>query len=127
MSENYPLYPRLSEEGVKEFEAVIEQFKKKMVRVAEEAIGDLYTDLSMHIESDHWTNYRNKIVAGFRRYDCGQADRRINFRELREAVYREHRDELIADLNQDLVDENERLKRQLREARDELERTYNHL
>lgn len=122
MSENYPLYPQLSEQGVKEFEAAIEQFKKKLAKAAEETIGNLYQDLSLYIESDHWTNYRNKIVAGFRQYDCGQADSRINFKELREAVFREHRDELIEDLNADLQEENERLKDQVKRLQEDVRR-----
>lgn len=113
MNNDFPLYPELPEDGKKEAQALIDNFKTELVKAAENAIGDLYCDVVEHIESDSWTNYRNHIMDGFKDYGNRKIQGEHEFKEIRQAIYREFRDEIIVDLNQDLVKENNDLKEQV--------------
>ena len=118
MTENkYPLYPTLSEAGKEEAQNLVDDFIKVLTKAAEEAISRLYTDLTPHIESDSWTNYRNDMMAGFKDYGNRMVQGEHDFKEIRQAIYKEFRKDIIKDLNQDLVKENEDLKRQLEQER----------
>lgn len=109
----YPLFPRLSEAGAKEAQELINSFKKQLVKIADDAIGDLYVDLSANIESDHWTNYRNHLLAGLCNYGNRKAQADYDFAKIRRAIFESYRDEIIPDLNQDLLKEVEDLKAKL--------------
>ena len=64
MTEQYPLCPSLPEAGKEEAQALINNFKDEITKIAENAIGNMYCDVAVHIESDSWTNYRNKMMDG---------------------------------------------------------------
>ena len=113
MSDKYPLYPELSEEGNKEAQALINRFKESLIKVADEAIGDFYCDVACHIESDSWTNYRNQMMDGFRNYDNRKVQGEYAFKEIRQAILKNHREDIIEDLNQDMLKEIEGLKSQI--------------
>lgn len=113
MSEEYPLYPELTEQGKEEAQKVMDSFKPRLKKLMDEVLGDLYTDVSYYVDSDHWTNYRNALMDGFKGYGGGKANHQYDYKELRQAIYQNHKDEIVADLNQDLVEENERLKAQI--------------
>lgn len=110
MSEEYPLYPTLSELGQQEAQALIDQFKAQMKKVCEDTLSELYTDVACYIESDSWTNYRNQLISGFQNYDNRKVQGQHDFAKIRKAIYEEFRAELIPDLNQDLLSEIESLK-----------------
>lgn len=105
MSEKYPLFPNLPEEGEKEAQALIDRFKERLKVVADEIIGELYCDVAVHIESDSWTNYRNELMDGFRNYDNRKVQGEHDFKEIRQAILKNHREDIIADLNQDMLKE----------------------
>ena len=113
MSEEYPLYPKLLEGGAEEAQALIDKFKGELKSAADEVIGRLYCDVAPNIESDSWTNYRNQMMNGFRNYSNRSIQGDYDFKAIRQEIYKEFRDEIIIDLNQDLVKENEDLKEQL--------------
>ena len=110
MDKEFPLYPDLSEEGAKEAQALMDKFKQNMLKVCEETLSDLYTDVVCYISSDHWCNYRNQLMDGFRNYDNRKVQGEHDFAKIRESIYKEYREELIPDLNQDLLKEIESLK-----------------
>ena len=114
MSEEFPLYPTLSEDAKKEAQLVMDRFKEKMVELCKDALGELYCDVSMYVESDHWQNYRNKIMDGMRDYNNRKVQAEWDFKDIRKQIFKEHRKEMIPDLNQDLVEEVESLKRQIK-------------
>lgn len=114
MSKDYPLYPELSEEGKQEAQELINQFKEKMKKVCEETLGQLYVDVACYIESDSWTNYRNQLLAGFQNYNNRKIQGQYDFAKIRRKIYEEYRDEIIKDLNQDLVQEIESLKQEIK-------------
>ncbi len=87
----------------------MDSFKPRLSKLLEEVMAELYTDVSMYVESDHWTNYRNHLMAGFKGYST--INHKYCFKELRQAIYQNHKEEIIKDLNQDLVEENESLKK----------------
>lgn len=120
MSEEYPLYPELTEQGKEEAQKIMDSFKPKLKRLMDEVLGDLYTDVSYYVESDHWCNYRNALMDGFKDYSGGKANHEYDYEELRQAIYRNHKDEIVRDLNQDLVEENERLKAQIEQLQQSL-------
>jgi len=117
MSEEYPLFPELAEQGKEEAQKVMDSFKPKLKKLMEEVLGELYTDVSFYVESDHWTNYRNALMDGFKGYRNGKTSHSHDFKELRQAIYKNHKEEIAKDLNQDLVEENERLRKQVTELR----------
>lgn len=120
MSDEYPLYPELTEQGKEEAQKIMDSFKPKLKKLMDEVLGDLYTDVSYYVESDHWTNYRNALIAGFKGYGGGKANHQYDYKELRQAIYQNHKDEIVDDLNQDLVKENERLKAQIEQLQQSL-------
>jgi len=121
MSEEYPLYPELTEQGKEEAQKIMDSFKPKLAMLLNEVMGDLYTDVSYYVDSDHWTNYRNTLMDGFKGYGGGKANHEYDYKDLRQAIYNNHKEEIVNDLNQDLVEENNRLKAQIEQLA-ELER-----
>lgn len=119
MSDEYPLYPTLPEEAQKEAQALINKFKHDLTKAADEAISHLYCDVLPYIESDTWSNFRNEIILGFRDYGNRKFQSEYDFREIRRAIYKNHKKEIIDDLNQDLVKENALLIEQIRIFREE--------
>ena len=113
MSKEYPLYPALPDAGKEEAQALIDGFKDKLVKAAEEAIRDLYCDVAIFIESDSWGNYRNKLMNGFTNYDNRKLQADYDFKKIRQQIYKEYRGEIIEDLNQDMAQEIEELKKSL--------------
>jgi len=124
MSEDYPLYPELTEQGKEEAQKIMDSFKPKLVALMNEVLGDLYTDVSYYVDSDHWTNYRNALMDGFKGYRGGRANHTYDYKELRQAIYSNHKDEVVKDLNQDLVEENEKLKNEIVQLRQQMREQY---
>ena len=108
MSDEYPLYPSLAEEGEVEAQELVDRFKEEITKVAEHAIGDLYCDVGTWIESDSWTNFRNKILDGLCDYR-NASTYFYDFKKIRKAIFEEYREDIIKDLNQDMVKEIEEL------------------
>ncbi|HJZ06374.1 MAG TPA: hypothetical protein VJ327_11090 [Patescibacteria group bacterium] len=111
----YPLYPELSNGAKIEAEALIADFKKKLSKAADEAIGKLYCNIVPFIESDSWSNFRNQIMDGFKNYDNRKIQGEYDFSEIRKQIFIQFREEIISELNQDLVDENNKLKNRIEE------------
>lgn len=122
MSDKYPLYPDLKDPGPEEAQKIIDAFKEKLKKIAEEAIGELYTDVPIYIESDSWTNFRNELLAGLCNYNNAKLQVKYEFAKIRRAIFDEYKTEIIADLNQDLVEEVADLKKQLSELREYMSR-----
>jgi len=113
MSDQYPLYPELTEQGKEEAQRIMDSFKPKIKAMMEDIMGELYSDVSYYVESDHWTNYRNALMDGFRNYGSGKPNHEYDYKELRQAIYKNHKDEIVNDLNQDIIAENDRLKAEI--------------
>lgn len=105
-----PLFPELPEAGEQEALVLIEKFKKNLKIAADDAIGELYSEMVCHIESDAWSNFRLQLLDGFKNYDNRKIQARYDFDEIRSSIYKQFKKELIPDLNQDLVKENVKLK-----------------
>lgn len=112
------LYPELPEEGKKEAEALVGWFKEKLKKAAEEVLSDFYCDTLLYIETDSWANFRNKLMDGLQDYHNNKIHAVYDFKKIRQAILKEHREEIINDLNQDLVEEVADLKKQLEDMRD---------
>lgn len=108
--ENDKLYPSLSEEGEKEAETILQEFKEKLTDAAKDALSEFYISLSGYIESDSWHNFRNELLDGLKGYKNAKIQERYNFVKIRKQIFEENREEIIKDLNQDLLDEIKSLK-----------------
>jgi hypothetical protein len=96
-------YPRISEQGEKEAQALIESFKEKLKRVASDVLDDLYFDVGSYIESDSWTNFRNQFISAFRRLDekfCGV----YNLKDLARVIAEEHPEQIAKLVDQGNVE-----------------------
>lgn len=124
MSEKPTVYPELTEQGKEEAQKIMDSFKPKIKALFEEIMGNLYTDVSYHVDSDHWTNYRNALMDGLRGYKEVESQSEYNYKQIREAIYRNHKDEIIKDLNSDLVNEIEDLKNQIKNLETIYNRSY---
>ena len=109
--EEYPLYPELTEQGKIEAQAIMDSFKPRLKQMMDEALGDLYTDVIHHIESDSWSNFRGSVIDAIRQYKNTGESKMMDYevKVICDAVVKDHKDDLIKDLNQDLVKENLRL------------------
>ena len=107
----YPLYPELTEQGKIEAQAIMDSFKPRLKDMMDEALGELYCDVIQHIESDTWSNFRTSIIDAMRGYKMTGESKMMDYelKVIRDAVYNDHKDELIKDLNKDLLEENARL------------------
>lgn len=120
MKEEYPLFPELTEQGKEEAQALINKFEIKIKEIAVDVIKDITTDFYCHvlneIESDHWQNYRTKLINGL--CDYSNKDKATyDFSRIRKAIYDNHKDEIVKDLNQDLLKQIEDLKRTISNLR----------
>lgn len=118
MNEKYPLYPTLPEEGQREAEKLVEAFKILLTKAADEAIRDLYCNILPYIESDAWSNFRNEMMDGFTNYANRKIQGEYDFKKIRQAILKEHRGDIIKDLNRDLIEEIGCLKKQLKYERE---------
>ena len=110
----YSLYPELSEEGKKEAQRFINEFKERLKKVVDEVVSDAYCNVVTYIESDSWDNFRNEIMDGFKNYDNRKIQAKYNFKEIRQSILKFHKDDIIKDLNQDNLKEIENLKDRIR-------------
>lgn len=115
---DFPLFPKLSEEGKLEAEAVINMFKEKMKRAAQDALGEIYTEISAYIESDSWTNFRNTMLNGFKDYRNRKIQGEYDFKQIREQIYYQFRDEIIKDLDQDNLEKIKELQKEISRLKD---------
>lgn len=87
-------------------EQLIEEFRKKIKTVAEEVFSEVYVNYIHHIKTDAWINFRNDVrsalCSDFKKpeYLRGEDAYARDFRAL---VFKEHREDLIHGLNQDLL------------------------
>ena len=133
MSKEYPLYPELSEKGNEEAIKLIDKFKKQLTKKAKEVIetilGEMYCDLLPHIESDAWTNFRNDLLDGFKNYNNRKLQGDYDFKKIRQQIFKDFRKEIIKDLNQDYINENIELKKDIerwKEDYEKLKKYYNY-
>ena len=106
-------YPELPEKGEREAQELIDKFKAKMKDAADEVLGELYCDVAVYIESDSWTNFRNEMMDGYKDYKNGKIHDEYNFKDIRQQIYKENREEIIKDLNQDNLKKIEDLEEQI--------------
>lgn len=110
---DYPLYPELGEEAKQAAQDLMDKFKSNLLKICEETIGELYCDVANYIETDSWMNFRNELLDGMRNYNNRKIHAQYDFEKIRQAILKEHRDDIIADLNQDLLAEIDSLKQQI--------------
>jgi len=111
----FPLFPDLPEPAAEEAVKLIESFKAEIAKAGERCVRDFYCDILPFIETDAWSNFRQALLDAL----CDYKNRHSNkydFKKIREAIYKQFREEIIEDLNADLVKEVEELKQRLATA-----------
>jgi len=100
--------PELTEEGNREAVKLLERFKEDMKetveRVSTKYLDEFYTDIMPYIESDSWGNYRNSICDAIRDYSKFRERDKLQAQSIREYLLKNHKEELVNDLNKDLLD-----------------------
>jgi hypothetical protein len=119
-NKQFDMCPELDEQGKLEAQKLIDRFKEKMLETAEDVLGNLYCDVAVHIETDSWTNYRNKMMDGLMDYGNQALLKRKLYKKLREKLLHDYAPQIIDDINKDLLDEIAELKRQI----ESLQRNY---
>lgn len=110
----YPLYPELNPIGNEEAKVLMDKFKANAKKIIDELLADLYVDLLPEIESDSWMNFRNKIMDGFRNYNNRHIQNRYDFKKIRQEIYKEYREDIIKDLDQDNLEKIESLEKEIK-------------
>ena len=118
------LYPELTQAGEEGAQRLVDKFKKALKKSAKDVLDDLYVDIIPHIQSDSWLNFRNDLIAGLQDYGNVLAAEEYNFKEIRKAIFKEFKAEIIKHLNQDLIEENEELKITNKTLRESLQRRF---
>lgn len=118
MDKEFPLYPDLSEEGKIEANQLLISFKEKIKKiitdVVDDTMGEMYSNIMPYIESDSWGNFRDEIMRGMKDYNNRRIQGEYDFKEIRWQIYKEYRDDIIKDLDQDNLKEIEDLKGQVK-------------
>ena len=118
MDKQFPLYPKLKEAGKEEAQHLFDEFKSQMKKICDEILSRAYTDVAIYIESDSWGNFRNEIIQGFSKYGNRKLQSDYDFAKIRQAIFEEHREEIIKECEKDIVEENENLKKELQWLRE---------
>ena len=114
----YPLFPILLERGQEEAQRIMDKFKVDMKKLQDEALGELYVDVAVYIESDSWTNFRSKLMQGLTNYRNRGVQGEYDFARIRRAIYEEFKEEINKDLDQDLLKKVEELEATLKRERE---------
>lgn len=117
-------YVELPEKAQKQAEKLMKRYEKKTKSMLDEVWDELYCEVMLHIESDVWSNYRQDVIQWIQGYDTLH---KVDAKKVRQAILKNHREQIVDDLNADLLEENEKLKKQkqeLLEENKELIRSY---
>lgn len=118
--EEYPLFPELTEQGKQEAQELMIKFeiqlKEKALEIMSSITSEFYCNVLNEVESDHWTNYRSKILNGLCNYSNKNIQSSYDFDRIRRAIYDNHKEEILKDLNQDLLKKIEDLEFKLKKA-----------
>ena len=110
-------YPELTNEGKEQAQILInrlfEESKKTVVDILNEYTLDVYANILPYIESDAWENFRSSIMNYLMGYNQQDESLKSFYKTLRSVILKEHREEIINDLNQDNMDEIASLKESL--------------
>lgn len=112
----------LTPEGLAEFAEAFGEFKNQIREAAvdaiDRAITEGYHELPKYLESDFWLNYRQHLRESIESEAFAIVPKSDDVwaKEVRKRIFAEHREELIASLGRDLVEENKKLYERLEEG-----------
>lgn len=115
----------LTDEGRAQAQGVLDSLQAAMqtavTNAASDALGALYADYPKWIDTDAWGNFRQALFEGLSDYSENRD--LYDFRAVRAKLLEEHREDIIADLDQDHLRRIEELEQQL-EVERRLRRDY---
>lgn len=122
MSHDEIKWPEMNDAQRELMERLVNNFKKKMLSAAEDAMATFYCDILPHIESDVFLNFKThalSAVKGYAREDALRGDSYSGV-EIRNQIYRDHKDEIVKLLDGDNLKRIKQLEEDLKR-----ERSYN--
>ena len=110
--------------GKQTFEEILEPFKEKMKKIADDTISDIIGDYLPYAETDKVSNVEFRTRDWLEAFFNGQADEYIkcpmlsefNCEKARELIYQEHKEEIIKLLGKDFKREIELLENRLQSS-----------
>jgi RNA processing factor Prp31 len=119
--QEHPFYPELTEAGKVEAQELLNKFKTKAKSVLDnlldDYLGEVYCNILPEIESDSWSNYRNTVIDAYKNY-LNKDKRDYDFKEIRQKIYLEYKEQIDADLNQDNLDKIKKLEKEIEQMRE---------
>ena len=95
-------------------EDVLLKFKNDVIRVQTDAISTLYCELLPYFEDDLISNMRIQMIQDLKYSELKHSR---DFKDIRAKIFKEHRDEIVNDLNQDNILKIEELQKVIEELR----------
>ena len=115
LQQEYPLYPELTETGKQEAKLIMDKFREdaanSIKELADKALSEIYCEVLPFIESDSWSNFRNSVMDGYKKYPNRLIQSEGDFKIIRQQIYAEHKSDIDKDLNQDNLDKIKELER----------------
>ena len=96
-------------------EDVLLKFKNDVIRVQTDAISTLYCELLPYFEDDLISNMRIQMIQDLK---YSELKHNSDFRDIRAKILKEHRDEIVNDLNQDNILKIEELQKVIEELQE---------
>jgi hypothetical protein len=84
-----------------------DRIRTQLVGFVDDVLDETYTNIVPYLETDAWANLRKSVLSDLCDYPNGK------HKDLRQSLFEEHKDEIIADLNRDNLQEIESLKKQI--------------
>lgn len=125
---SFPLYPGLTEQGLKEYEESIKKAIASIRKKIDEEIGQVLEDMTEgfveYAETNSWNTMRQRFMYGMTNYKAGKKQSPHSFKEIRKQMLKEDREEIINDLNQDLIEKVAELEKRNKDLLDQIHRSY---
>lgn len=106
----------LSEKGHLEANELLNSFRERMKKIADEVMGELYVNVMPYIETDSWLNYREtlrcELMNKYRTVETCTSEE-YWAKSVREAIYKQFNAELKQGIIRDLEEQIEELKADL--------------
>lgn len=121
-NEEFPLYPRLSDEGKEQTQRDLNEFgeliKKSLDGVLSQWIHEFIEDYIHDTEHAAWQSLRQRFFTGLRAYNRNKKTYSRDYQVIRDHIFDHYREDLIKDIDQDNIKKIEQLESQLKRLAD---------
>ena len=100
--------------AVEKSKQFLESFKFELLKIADSAISNLYTEIMPHIKGDTFENFRHQMINALSDYDSLKLISPSDAAKIRAGILKYNYDAIVNDLNTDLIEENNKLKQDIK-------------